>query len=63
MIDRRNFLGSIAAAGGWTVLAESSSGGADAPAVVVADAGQARLTIVVASVKDGVDELQKVLRA
>ncbi len=36
MIDRRNFLGIIAAAGGWTVLAEPS----DASAVVVADAGK-----------------------
>src|SRR5207249_784447 len=62
MIDRRNFLGSLAVAGGWTLLAESASGRADAPAVVVADAGQPQLTIVVGSVKDGIDELQKVLR-
>ena len=44
------------------MLAESSSARAAAPAVVVADAGQPRLTIVVGSVKDGVGELQKVLR-
>ena len=62
MIDRRNFLGSLAVAGGWTLLAESASGRADASAVVVADAGQPRLTIVVGSVKDGIDELQEVLR-
>src|SRR5579872_1512827 len=89
MIDRRNFLGSMAVAGGWALLAEAASGrpaslpqpapaglracrrpavsqearlAADAPAVVVADAGQPRLTIVVGSVKEGIDELQKVLR-
>jgi hypothetical protein len=62
MIDRRTFLGGIAVAGGWSVLAASASGRADAPAVVVADNGQPRLTIVVGSVKDGVEELQKVLR-
>ncbi len=62
MIDRRNFLGSIAAGASWTASAESSWGRADAPAVVVADAGQPRLTIVARGVKDGVDELQKILR-
>jgi hypothetical protein len=62
MIDRRNFLGMATAAGGWTVLAESSSGRTEAPAVIVADAGRPRLTIVPGSVKDGVDELQQVLR-
>jgi hypothetical protein len=62
MIDRRNFLGSIAAAGACSVLAESTSGRADAPAVVVADDGKPRLTIVAPTVKDGVDELQRVLR-
>src|SRR6202020_273752 len=40
----------------------SSAGRPDAPAVVVADAGQPQLTIVTGSVKDGIDELHKVLR-
>ena len=62
MIDRRNFLGGVAAAGSWAVLTESSTGRAEAPAVVVADAGQPRLTIVAGSVQDGLDELQHVLR-
>ena len=61
MIDRRCFLGMIAAGAG-TGLAESSSGRSDAPAVVVADAGQPRLTIVTGSVTDGIDEMQKILR-
>jgi hypothetical protein len=62
MIDRRNFLGTLAAAGGWAAFSETSSGRADAPAVVVAEAGRPRLTIVMGSIKDGVEELQGALR-
>jgi hypothetical protein len=55
---RREFLGTLAALGGWAALAGECAG---AP-VTIAESGKARLSIVAGSVKEPVEELARYLR-